>query len=121
MQYTGTLVCFIALFLIILSQKRRQRRLAALVHRVHKKNIEKNGLKENKKMKELAEKFVGKECIVYTILGSEGVIKGLITEVTDEGLLIDYKGNLQAVNLEYVTRIREWPRNAKGKKKSIFE
>ncbi len=44
----------------------------------------------------------------------------MIKEVTENGILIEYDGNLQTVNLEYVTRIREWPRNAKGKKKMFF-
>ena len=35
------------------------------------------------------------------------------------GLLIKKDGYLQAVNLEYVTRIREWPRKKNGKKKEI--
>ena len=30
------------------------------------------------------------------------------------------RSGIEAVNLEYITRIREWPRNANGKKKQIF-
>ncbi len=71
-------------------------------------------------MKGLAEKFIGKECLVYTITSDTTSIKGTITEVTDNGILVEYNGNIQAVNLEYVTRIQEWPKNSKGKKKSIL-
>lgn len=71
-------------------------------------------------MKELAEKFIGKECLVYTIASNTESEKGVIKEVTDSGILIEYNGELQAVNLEYITRIREWPRNSKGKKKSVM-
>lgn len=70
-------------------------------------------------MKELAEKFIGKECLVYTIASDTNSVNGTVKEVTDNGILIEYKGELQAVNLEYVTRIKEWPKNSKGKKKSV--
>lgn len=70
-------------------------------------------------MKELAEKFIGKNCMVYTIASNTDCIQGNITQVTDNGLLIEHKGNLQAVNLEYVTRIKEYPTNSKGKNKKI--
>ena len=71
-------------------------------------------------MKELAQKFVGKECLVYTVASDSSVAKGTIKEITVSGLLIDCDGNLQAVNLEFVTRIREWPRKKNGKKKEII-
>lgn len=71
-------------------------------------------------MKELAQKFISKECLIYSIASEAGVQKGVIKEITENGILLDYNGNLQAINLEYVTRIREWPRNAKGKKKKTF-
>lgn len=71
-------------------------------------------------MKELAEQFIGKDCLIYTIASNTESVKGVITEVTDSGILVDYNGNRQALNLEYVIRIQEWPRNAKGKKKNIF-
>lgn len=45
----------------------------------------------------------------------------MIKEVTENGILIEYDGNLQAVNPEYVTRIREWQKSAKGEKKTVFE
>lgn len=72
-------------------------------------------------MKELAKRFLEKDCLVYTINADNSAIKGKLVEVTDEGILIDYNGNLQIVNLEYVTRIREWPKNRNGKKATIFE
>ncbi len=71
-------------------------------------------------MKELAEQFIGKECIIYTVTGFDSGIQGTIKEVTDGGVIVKKKDGLEAVNLEYITRIREWPRNAKGKKKQIF-
>lgn len=57
---------------------------------------------------------------MYTVASESSSVSGVIKEVTENGLLIEKDGNVQAVNLEYVTRIREWPRNAKGKKKTVF-
>ncbi len=72
-------------------------------------------------MKELAKQFVGKECIIYTLTGIDSAVKGTIKEVSDSGMIVEHKDGIEVVNLEYVARIREWPRNAKGKKKTIFE
>lgn len=102
----------VIIFILLLTEKRKTAVIAR--RRAHAKQ------KGEKEMKALAEKFVGKDCLVYTMASSVESIKGVIREVTDGGLLIEDNGNLQAVNLEYVTRIREWPRNAKGKKKSVI-
>ena len=39
--------------------------------------------------------------------------------MTEGGLLIENKGETEAVNLDYVVRLREYPKNKKGKKKSV--
>ena len=71
-------------------------------------------------MEALAKQFTGKECIIYTVTQVEGSVQGTIKEVSAGGILLeDAQGQLQAVNLEYVTRIREYPRDKKGKKKSV--
>lgn len=71
-------------------------------------------------MKELAKRFVGQECIVYTITSNDGNVQGVIKEVTDSGMLIEKKtGELEIINLEFVTRIREYPRKKNGKKQSV--
>lgn len=71
-------------------------------------------------MKELAKRFVGQECIIYTITSNDGSVQGVIKEVTDSGMLIEKKtGELEIVNLEFVTRIREYPRKKNGKKQSV--
>ena len=58
-------------------------------------------------MNELAKRFIGQECIIYTITSNDGSVQGVIKEVTDSGMLIEKKtGELEIVNLEFVTRIR---------------
>ena len=71
-------------------------------------------------MKELAKRFVGQECIIYTITSNDGSVQGVIKEVTDSGMLIEKKtGELEIINLEFVTRIQEYPRKKNGKKQSV--
>lgn len=69
-------------------------------------------------MKELAKKFIDKECIVYAF-DSSHQFEGIIREVTDGALLIEKEGQQEAINLDFVIRIREYPRNKNGKKKSV--
>lgn len=72
-------------------------------------------------MKELAKRFLGKECLVYTLASDSSSVKGTITEVSDGGLLIENNGEMKAVNLDYVTKIQEWPRKKNGKKKQVLD
>lgn len=111
--YIVWLLLFFAVILPLIAQRSRA---AAIKHILNRKKHD----KERITMKELANRFVGKDCIVYTIAGTDSTVKGTIKEVSDSGIIIEKPDGIEAVNLEYVTRIREWPRNAKGKKKQIF-
>ena len=67
-------------------------------------------------MVELCKKFIDKECIIYTY---NSQIIATLKEVTDGALLIEEKGEVQAVNVDFVVRIREYPKKKNGKKKSV--
>ena len=69
-------------------------------------------------MKELAKKFIDKECIISSFDGNHQY-DGVIREVTDGAVLIEKGGNLEAINLDFIMRIREYPRKKNGKKKSV--
>ena len=69
-------------------------------------------------MKELAKRFIDKECIIASFDGNHQY-DGIIKEVTEGAILIEKDGKLEAINLDFVIRIREYPRNKKGKKKSV--
>lgn len=98
------------LFLIILADRDKKRKIAAVINR-------RANQRELLKMKSLAEKFIGRECMIHTLTTScLEPIKGTIEEITDNGLLLNNKGKLQAINLEYVTQIQECSKNKKGKK-----
>ena len=68
-------------------------------------------------MKELATTFLGKECLIYTVTSQ--TLTGTVLEVTDGALLLESATTREAVNIEYIVRIREYPRDKKGKKKSV--
>ncbi len=70
-------------------------------------------------MVELAKRFIGKECMIGTFDGSRQ-FDGIIREVTDGAVMIEKDGKLEAINLDFVIRIREYPRNKNGKKKAII-
>ena len=70
-------------------------------------------------MKELATRFIDKECVIYAFDSSHQYM-GVIKEVTDGAILVEKDGKLEAINLDFVIRIREYPRNKNGNKKSVI-
>lgn len=69
-------------------------------------------------MPHMIEKFIGKDCLVN--LGSGGTADGVVKLVCEGWVEIeDRTGNIQAVNIDYICRIREYPRNKNGKRKSV--
>ena len=71
-------------------------------------------------MKELASQFIGKECLIYTLNSSDSLVKGIIKQVSDGGIIVEKKDGIEAINLDCITRIREWPRNSKGKRSRFY-
>ncbi len=71
-------------------------------------------------MKELAKQFIGKECIIYTITSDGGSVEGVIKEIDDGGMIIERNsGEREILNLDFVTRIRDYPRKKNGRKKGL--
>lgn len=111
------IILFALFFLVIIPWLTRQRKIAAVRHILNKKRYN----KENLYMKELAKQFIGKECIVYTITSNDANIQGIIKEVGDGGMIIEKNsGEKEIINLDFVTRIREYPKKKNGKKKSVI-
>ena len=109
------LVIIVALIIFFCILKRR--RTAAAVWQIQNRRKQN---KENIVMKELAKQFIGEECIIYTITSIEGSIQGVIKEIDDGGMVIERNsGEREIVNLDLVTRIRQYPRKKNGKKKDI--
>lgn len=57
-------------------------------------------------MKELIQQFVGKDVYIKLL---DGNADGIVKEVTDSGVVLENKGNLQVLNLDYVIKVREYP------------
>ena len=83
------------------------------------KKIIQNKKEKDTTMLELAKRFIGKECLIYAFDNSHQ-FTGVITEVCDNAILLENNGSTEAVNLDFVIRIREYPKNKNGKKKSII-
>ncbi len=102
----------LVMFLIIFSVLRRNNLIAA------KKSIQNKKPEDTAQMLELAKKFIDKDCLIYSFDGRH--FDGVIKEVADGAILIEKNGGLEAINLDFVIRIREYPKNKNGKKKSVI-
>lgn len=109
MNITLYIMLFIVIFIIIYDQRRRNELVAKQLKKLRNK-------KERTVMTELAKRFIDKECIVYTF---NAQLTGTIKEVTDTAILVESDGTPEIVNTDYIVRIREYPKNKKGKKKAI--
>ena len=106
--YIPIIMLFVILFILM------QRRKAVIA----KKTIKKRKMEGSTEMKELAKRFIDKECLIYAF-DSNHQFDGIIKEVTDGAILIEKGDTVEAINLDFVIRIREYPKNKNGKKKSV--
>ena len=107
--YLPIIVLWIFIFIML-----RNRRRSVIAQKI----IEKRRSEGNTEMKELAKRFIDKECIISSFDGNHQY-EGVLKEVTDGAILMEKDGKIEAINLDFVIRIREYPRNKKGKKKSV--
>lgn len=84
---------------------------------VLKNIIKKRKVEEKQKMFELAKRFLGKECLIYTF---NSQLTGTVKEVNAGAVLLENGNSLEAVNFDFIVRIREYPRKKNGKKKSVI-
>ena len=72
-------------------------------------------------MNSIFEQFLNKECLVYTVNGN--YMEGILISAENGWLTLKSFKNedIQAVNCEYITRIRDYPKNSKtGKRKDVI-
>lgn len=100
---------FILLFIVIYSSKRNEKIILKQIKKMRSKE-------ERAEMTELAKRFIGKECVISTF---NSQVVGVIKEVTDGAVLIENNENLEIINIDYIVKIKEYPRNKNGKKKII--
>ena len=108
----STYIPIIVLWIIIFIIFRNRRAVVA------RQIIKKRKMEDNTEMKELAKRFMDKECLISSF-DSNHQFEGVIKEVSDSAILLEKNGTTEAINLDFVIRIREYPRNKKGKKKSV--
>ena len=89
----------------------------------NKKELQKQIIKKikNKKegrieMNEIIKNFIGKECLIYTF---QTQIVGIIESFENNWISVRTGNSSEIVNIDYISRIREHPKNKKGKKKSF--
>ncbi len=71
-------------------------------------------------MNEMMKRFIDKEVLI-NVMNSEATVQGFVKEVNESWLVVDTNNNgLDMINIEYITRIREYPRKENGKKKQLF-
>ncbi len=111
---TSTTSVMLVMMLIIILTTTQQNNRRMLINKYISKK--KNG--DRKIMKELAQRYINKKCLLYMFNGNQYV--GFIKEVADGAMTIENKGNLETINLDFVMRIKEVPKNKDGKYKSTF-
>ena len=62
------------------------------------------------------------EVVGGTVVVAHGLCScdGVLREVVDNAVVLEKNGEQTVVNLDYVIRMREYPRNKKGKRKSVI-
>ena len=108
----STYFLLIVLFIILYVSYCNRRSVVA------RQTIKKRKVGGNIEMKELAKRFIDKECVISSFDGNHQY-EGVIKEVTDGGILVEKDGKVEALNLDFVIRIREYPRKKNGKKKTV--
>ncbi len=68
-------------------------------------------------MQKLAVRFIGKDVMLNTV--ASGTYDGVMKEVVDNAVVLEKDGKETIVNLDYVIRLREYPTNKRGKRKSL--
>jgi hypothetical protein len=95
--FAALLPIWILLLVILPAQRRRKRTI--LANKILNKEL------ENKEMFELAKRFIEKECIIFAFDGNQ--YNGVIKEVTEGAILIEKRGAQEAINLNFVVKIKE--------------
>ncbi len=71
-------------------------------------------------MSDIFNKYIGKDCIVYTSNSNSSVIECSVIGVEDNWLSIRTRDGEEVINFDYIVRVKEHPTNKNGKKKSVI-
>lgn len=98
------------LFVALWSINRNKEQMAQIIRRKKTRRLAVD-------MSDLLQEYLGKECIIYTF---NTQVSGVIESVHEGWLNVKSATGNEMINLEFVCRIREYPRSKNGKKKAIF-
>lgn len=62
--------------------------------------------------------LIGKDVLINMV--ASGTIDGILKEVVGNAVVVEKDGDENVVNLDYVIRLREYPKNKKGKRKTVI-
>jgi hypothetical protein len=107
----GVLLLLLVCLWLLHEQNRRQE----LFRIRNRRKGRKNGAAD---MNETVRQFIGKECIITVGIST---VAGVIEQLEDHRLVLTATGTNErsVLNMEYISRIREYPRKKNGKKKAV--
>ena len=83
--------------------------------------IKKHKRKGSENMSELIKNYIGKECVIYIAGGSSNAVSGTISSCDNGWIEIKKEnGQTEILQLDYISRIQEYPRGKNGKKKMVI-
>lgn len=103
-NYYGLIFILVIIFIVYLKNKKN-----ALIKKIIKNK--KKYREEKLAMNEIIKNFIDKRCIVCTF---DNQIVGTITDIKDNWVvLLKQGGTKDAINIDYITWIREYPKKIK--------
>ena len=108
MSSFGVYFPLIILFIIIITGRKETEKYIEARIRKKKGDIE---------MQEVARRFIGKDVLINTV--ASGNYDGILKEVVENAAVLEKSGKETVINLDYVIRLREYPTNRSGKRKSV--
>ena len=108
MPYSAYIIIF-AVILLFLYQDGRKKQMQKIILKKIKKG-------QKHFMNDIIKNFIGKKCVIYTF---QNQITCVVEKTEENWVFIDNNGSKEIVNIDYIARIREYPKNKKGKDKAI--
>jgi hypothetical protein len=115
-------IVFALLLMVTLWENYNNKRFE--IHRHIKKLIKSEKSKERQGMIDIIKDFIGKECIISTMKSD---VIGVVESVQDNWVRVKTTANEASdgntsdiINIDYISRIRLFPRKKTGKKKTFW-
>ena len=113
MDFPLWICCFLPLIIALwleyeFLKNEKQKRILNIIKNKRRKGLE--------AMSEAIKKCIGKEVIITTMSTQ---IVGTVEAVEENWLSVKARNGSEIINVDYISRIREYPRNKNGNKKAI--